>query len=148
MTVTLFRSIWITQCRLHLEHLCNPVTIIFPHIRRVPHLGQLEIFMSLGKSFCMSLNISRPPCHWYGLIGVCGICSLLYHNKAAGQKFYALSQWEKHLLSSYFRPGCSLADSITYSCIRIASEKPQNCIIFASILHQEKYHAKSFSSVS
>ena len=53
VTVTLFRSIWITQCRLHLEHLCNPVTIIFPHIRRVPHLGQLETCSSDRKSFSM-----------------------------------------------------------------------------------------------
>ena len=55
VTVTLFRSIWITQCRLHLEHLCNPVTIIFPHMRRVPHLGQLETCSSDRKSFNMGV---------------------------------------------------------------------------------------------
>ena len=50
VTVTLFFSIWITQWRLHLEHLCNPVTIIFPHISRVPHRGQLETFKSARRT--------------------------------------------------------------------------------------------------
>ena len=108
-------------------------------IGNVQVFGQVFLHVSEHKSASLSLVWSD---------GGCGIYSLLYRNKAASQKFYALSQWEKHLLSSHFRPGCSLADSITCSCIRIASEKPQNCIIFASILHREKYHAKSFSSVS
>ena len=33
------------------EHLCNPVTIIFPHISRVPHRGQLETFKSASQNF-------------------------------------------------------------------------------------------------
>ena len=41
-----------------LGHFCSPVTMIFPHMRRVPHLGQLETFKSVRSSFCMMLTSS------------------------------------------------------------------------------------------